>query len=365
MTAPGIVLDALAFAIGNFRLGPLDVTLGAGEVLVMLGPNGCGKSVTLETIAGFHRPDAGRVLIRGRDVTALPPERRNVGFMVQNFGLFPHLTVAQNVAVAMRGSVSPAPLAGLPHGDVGALLGHFGVARLSTRMPQDLSPGEKQRVALARALAAAPDVFLFDEPFSALDAHTRDTLREELLSFLRGISIPAIFVTHDHTDAMTLADKTVVLRDGAIVQSGTPADIFEKPANAFVAGFVGVENILSGRLEHGHDGSRSLAIGGQALQVATSSSALQTPCDVTAAIRADAVSLYPAERAPPVPPGANRLAARIMRVSSVGPLATIGLNCGFPLKAYLLTREARALDLAPEREVVAHIPAEAIHLMAD
>jgi len=361
MTAPGIVLDALSLAIGNFLLGPLDVSLAASEVLVVLGPNGSGKSVTLETIAGFHRPDAGRVQIQGRDVTTLPPERRNVGFMVQNFGLFPHLTVAQNVGIVMRREDSHRTIAGLPHGDVDALLGHFGVARLASRVPQDLSPGEKQRVALARALATAPDVFLFDEPFSALDADTRDSLREELLSFMREISIPAIFVTHDHTDAMTLADRIIVLRDGAVVQSGTPAEIFESPANCFVANFVGVENILSGRLADGQGGAPSITVSGHVLQVAAAAPALQPPCEVKAAIRADAVSLYPADQAPPA--NANRLAARIVRVRTVGPLATIDLDCGFPIKAYLLTRDARALVLTPGQPVMITIAPDAIHVI--
>lgn len=363
MTEAGIVLDALSLAIGNFRLGPLDAELAAGEVLVMLGPNGSGKSVTLETIAGFHWPDAGRVLILGRDVTALPPEQRNVGFMVQNFGLFPHLTVAQNVAIAMRHKDGHRTIAGLPHGDVGVLLGQFGVARISARMPQDLSPGEKQRVALARALAAAPDVFLFDEPFSALDSQTRDGLREELRSFLRDLAIPAIFVTHDHTDAMTLADRTVVLRDGTIVQSGTPADIFERPANSFVAGFIGVENILSGRLADGRGGLRSLTVSGRELQVAAAAPALQAQGDVKAAIRAEAVGLYPAGHVPVETAGTNWLAARIVRVSPVGPLASIDLDCGFPLKAYLLTREARALALMPDQPVMVTIAPDAIHVM--
>ncbi len=171
MSEPAIAVEELSLSIGDFHLGKLDFALGAGEILVMLGPNGSGKSVTLETIAGFHRPDSGRVSIGGRDVTELPPEQRNVAFLVQNFGLFPHLTVEQNVAIALRGQ-KRTQAASLPYGDVVGLLSHFGITALAQRTPQTLSPGEKQRVALARALAAEPDVFLFDEPFSALDRHT-------------------------------------------------------------------------------------------------------------------------------------------------------------------------------------------------
>jgi ABC-type Fe3+/spermidine/putrescine transport system ATPase subunit len=165
----GLAVEALTLSLGAFRLNGLDFALSRSEILVILGPNGSGKSVTLETIAGFHRPDKGRVLIGGRDVTALPPEGRNIGFVVQNFGLFPHLNVERNVAIAQRGARALAardpdlP----PYGNTAALLAYFGIKQLARRMPQDLSPGEKQRVALARALAGAPDLFLFDEPFSA------------------------------------------------------------------------------------------------------------------------------------------------------------------------------------------------------
>ncbi len=266
----GVAVEALALTLGAFRLNKIDFAVSRGEILVILGPNGAGKSVTLETIAGFHRPDSGRVLIHERDVTALPPERRNVGFVVQNFGLFPHLSVAQNVAIARRANrtVSARGAAFPPHGDPAALLSYFGIAHLAERAPGDLSPGEKQRVALARALAGAPDLFLFDEPFSALDAETRDQLREELKSFLRALAIPAIFVTHDRSDAMTLADKIVVLRDGAMMQRGPAAEIFQKPANSFVARFVGVENVLHGCVTEISDGAVTLGVGERTLRAA-------------------------------------------------------------------------------------------------
>ena len=154
MTA-GIAVEALSLTLGAFRLDGIDFAASRGEILVILGPNGSGKSVTLETIAGFHRPDSGRVRIAGRDVTALPPERRKIGFVVQNFGLFPHLDVEANVAIARRRDRGGPGTSALPlPGDPAALLGHFGVAHLARRLPADLSPGEKQRVALARALPA-------------------------------------------------------------------------------------------------------------------------------------------------------------------------------------------------------------------
>ena len=233
-----VALQALTLTLGAFRLQSLNLTVSRGQILVILGPNGSGKSVTLEIIAGFHRPDSGRVLIGGRDVTALAPEQRNVGYVVQNFGLFPHLTVAQNIAIARRTDrkiIETGKALSVPRDDKG-LLAYFDVAHLAHRWPEDLSPGEKQRVALARVLASEPDLFLFDEPFTALDTQTRDQLRGDLLSFLRTLSIPAIFVTHDHADAMMLADQIAVLREGAVVQDGPAADIFGRPVSSFRGG---------------------------------------------------------------------------------------------------------------------------------
>ncbi len=364
---PALAVEALAVTTGAFRLGALDFALAPDEILVMLGPNGAGKSVALETIAGFHRPDAGRVLINGRDVTALPPERRHVGMVVQNFGLFPHLTVAQNVALARRPAhAAPPPATGLPApGDTAAWLAYFGVTHLAARTPQDLSPGEKQRVALARTLASAPDVFLFDEPFSALDALTRDQLREELLAFLRKLAIPAIFVTHDHNDAQRLADRIVVLRAGALVQNGPAHEIFRKPKNAFVARFLGVENILPARMTGMVAGLATLAVGSRTLRAAATSIAPTPERPALLAVRADDVAVIRPDDDRPVPAAVNRFDGAIAGLRPLGPLVTVEIDCGFPLKACLLAREARALAIGVGCPVRVHIAADAIHVMSD
>ncbi|MGB6538174.1 MAG: ABC transporter ATP-binding protein [Xanthobacteraceae bacterium] len=369
----GAAVEALTLSLGTFRLKQVEFAVGAGEILVILGPNGAGKSVTLETIAGFHRPEAGRVLIAGREVTALPPERRRVGFVVQNFGLFPHLTVAQNVSIARRADRPPiAAKAVVPsRGDAADLLGYFGIAHLAQRAPPDLSVGEKQRVALARALAGAPDLFLFDEPFSALDAQTRGQLREELGSFLRALAIPAIFVSHDRVDALVLADKIVVLHDGAVVQSGSAAQVFETPASAFVARFIGVENVLRGRLVEASDEFLSIEVGKQTLRACLPGNPEKLKkqaapgCPISLSIRAEEVTVcrQPPERA--ANPTVNRFEARIERVRHEGALVTLGLDCGFPLKAHVLAPQARALNLAAGAMVVAEIAATAIHAMPD
>jgi ABC-type Fe3+/spermidine/putrescine transport system ATPase subunit len=361
----GAAVEALTLTLGAFHLHKLDFAVARGEILVILGPNGSGKSVTLETIAGFHRPTSGRVVIGGRDVTALRPDRRNIGFVVQNFGLFPHLTVAQNVAIARRRDRTAAAhdQALPPLGDDAALLAYFGVAHLAKRGPSDLSPGEKQRVALARALAGAPDLFLFDEPFSALDAETHQQLRDELKEFLRALSIPAIFVTHDRSDAYALADVIAVLRDGAIVQTGMAAEIFQKPTNTFVARFVGVENVLSGSIAETAQNGISIEVGTQVLRAAAPAKALPAGSAVFVGIRAEDVAICLPDAGGPPTSTVNRLKGRITRLRSEGALIMVSLDCSFPLKSCLLRPQARALSLEVGNMVAVAIPPDAIQLM--
>jgi ABC-type Fe3+/spermidine/putrescine transport system ATPase subunit len=358
----GLAVEALTLALGDFRLEKLEFAVSRGEVLVILGPNGAGKSVTLETIAGFHRPDFGRVTIAGRDVTALPPEQRNVGFVVQNFGLFPHLNVAQNVAIARRrGRDFPA---GSPwQSDVGEPLAYFGIVPLAKRAPAELSPGEKQRVALARALAGAPELFLFDEPFSALDVLTRGQIRDELKLFLRALALPAVFVTHDHDEAMALADSIVVLRDGAIVQSGRAPDVFHKPATVFVARFLGIENVLEGRVTDVASGTATVEIGERTLRAAAPATPVVPGSSVFIAVRGEDITVFAASD-PLSVGGINRLKGAITRVNNGRPLVTISVDCGFPLKAYLLAPQLQRLKLGVGSMVAMEIASAAIHIMA-
>jgi molybdate/tungstate transport system ATP-binding protein len=348
--AEGVAVRDLTLRVGAFRLAGLDFAIGAGETLVILGPNGAGKSVSLETIAGFHRPQRGEIRIAGREVTGLPPERRNVAFVYQNFGLFPHLSVAANIRLALhakrrrngRGRA------------LEELLAEFGIAHLAGRDPGLLSPGEKQRVALARALAAEPDLFLFDEPFSALDAATRDRLRGELASFLRKEGVAAIFVTHDFADALALADRIAVMRAGRIVQEGPAREVFRAPQSRFVAEFLGIENILPGRLE----GAGGVRMGGARLQLAEEEASRESSASVLLCIRAEDIELEPRGEE-------NRLSARVLEVTQEGILARVALDCGFPLLARTMRRDIERLGLAAGAEIALALPPEAIHVIAD
>ena len=364
----GVAVEAVSLTLGAFRLEKIDFALSAGEILVVLGPNGAGKSVTLETIAGFHRPTSGRISIGGRDVSGLPPERRNIGFVVQNFGLFPHLNVEQNVAIARRGDRLLATTGGgLPgHGDTTALLAYFGVSHLALRAPSELSPGEKQRVALARAIAGAPDLFLFDEPFAALDSQTREQLRDELKSFLRALAIPAIFVTHDHGDAMVLADRIAVLSAGTLVQRGPAAEILRRPANSFVARFVAVDNILDAFIVEESEGMAVVALGRQTLRAQGPAEPYGAGQAVKLGIRAEDVGIFSVDAGSAAPPhGFNRLDGRIVGLREASPLVKIEIACGFPLKAYVLAPQARAINLGPGNPIAVEIAAEAVHIMPD
>ena len=210
----------------QFRVAA-DLSVADGETLVVLGPSGSGKSLLLETVAGFHDHE-GRVALSGRDLTDAPPEERGLGFVFQDYALFPHMSVRENVAFG--GNYHDAR-------DPDDLLAEFGVTDLADRYPPTLSGGESQRVALARALAVRPDAFLLDEPLSALDVPTRQTLRELLADVLADET--AMYVTHNRTTARAVADRVAVIRGGEIVQTGTPESVFERPDTPFVARFTG------------------------------------------------------------------------------------------------------------------------------
>jgi molybdopterin-binding protein len=346
----GVAVEHVSLRLGAFALHDISFALEPGETFVILGPSGAGKSVLLETIAGFYYPDAGRIQINGREVTTAPPEARRIGLMFQDYALFPHLTVAQNIQFARH--VTP-PRAR-------ELLARLGLEPLAHRRPANLSGGEKQRVALARALAMDPALFLFDEPLSALDARTRDTLREELKTLLRQLGVPAIYVTHDQAEALVLADRMAVLRAGELQQVGAPAEIFGTPANEFVANFVGVETVLPGQIVAAAEGTVSVAVGAKilhALDHGMDGAARQ----VLACIRPEDVAL--SRRAAVGSSVRNQFTARVVAVTSLGPLFKITLDAGFPLVAYVTKQSYLELELVPGTSVVASVKATAIHLI--
>jgi iron(III) transport system ATP-binding protein len=224
-------------------LRDISLTVEPGEFFALLGPSGCGKSTLLRLIAGFNQAQAGTVSIDGEDISGIPPWRRDIGMVFQNYALWPHMTVAQNVAFGLEERR-------MPRADVArktaAALELVGLQDYGQRRPNQLSGGQQQRVAVARTIAIEPKVLLLDEPLSNLDAKLRVHMRTELLALQRKLGITTIFVTHDQEEALSIADRVAVLDHGAIQQVGTPMDLFDRPHNRFIAGFVGTINLLRG-----------------------------------------------------------------------------------------------------------------------
>ena len=224
----------------------VDLDIGQGELVVLLGPSGCGKTTTLRMIAGFIAPSAGEIRLGGHDITRQPPWKRNTGLVFQSYALFPHLSVADNIVFGLR-------MRRLPQDRIAAKLAEVlrlvRLEGLAERLPRELSGGQQQRVALARALVIEPDILLLDEPLSNLDAKLRHEVRVEIRELQKELGLTTVMVTHDQEEALTMADRLVVMANGRVQQVGSQRDLYENPANTFVAGFVGRTNFLHGRVE--------------------------------------------------------------------------------------------------------------------
>ena len=224
----------------------VSIDVAPGEFLTLLGPSGCGKTTTLRIVAGFEAPDSGRVLFGEQDVTLQPANERGIGFVFQNYALFPHLSVFENVAYGLRVRGQGSEAIGSA---VTGVLKLVGLAGYEPQFPAQLSGGEQQRVALARAIVIRPRVLLFDEPLSNLDAKLRVQMREEIRDLQRRLAITAIYVTHDQEEAMAVSDRIAVMQAGAIVQTGSAEDLYHRPASRFVAQFIGRANLVAAQIE--------------------------------------------------------------------------------------------------------------------
>jgi ABC-type Fe3+/spermidine/putrescine transport system ATPase subunit len=268
---PQVVLAGVSFDIGE------------GEMLVVLGPSGSGKTTLLRIIAGLEQCDAGEVYLKGRRSTHLPPQGRRLGVVFQEQALFQRMTVEQNIAFGLKLRRAPGPKV---RQVVDEMLSLTALQDHRRKLPSQLSGGQRQRVAVARALAFKPDALLFDEPFSALDAVTRAELRREVRALLRGMNIPALFITHDQEEALELADRIAVLNQGRIEQLDTPFEIYNHPKNEFVATFLGAANVLLGRVREGR-----VAVGGLRLKLPESAPAFYDRQPVKVVFRPEDVAL--------------------------------------------------------------------------
>ncbi len=231
-----IRIENLTVDLGEFILKDINLEIERGEYFVVLGPTGAGKSVLLETIAGLYQPKKGLIEINGRDVTRAEPRKRNISIVYQDYMLFPHLTVKENIKFGLKEKSQ----------DLDKIVEFLDIRRILHRKPDTLSGGESQRVALARALVTKPAVLLLDEPLAALDSNTRERIMSELRQINEKMGITIIHITHERSEAIALADKMAVMNGGGILQVGTPEQVFRKPNSEFIANFVGVENLFKG-----------------------------------------------------------------------------------------------------------------------
>jgi putative spermidine/putrescine transport system ATP-binding protein len=329
--AGGLATERLGKSFGRVQaLVDVDLDLPPGKFVCLLGPSGCGKTTLLRLIAGLERPSRGRIRLGREDVTDLPAHRRGFGMVFQSLALFPHLSVAENVAYALR-------IRGMAAGDrrrrAEELLALVRLPDMLDRGIDQLSGGQRQRVAIARALAFDPRLFLLDEPLSALDAKLREAMQVELRLLQQRLGVSTVLVTHDQREAMTMADIVVVMDHGRVQQVGAPLAIYRAPANAFVAGFIGQSNLIPGRL----DGDR-VRIGAHGVRPATVPAGLASGAAVNLSVRPEEVHVRPAGEA-----GENRLPGEIAFLRDLGASVEVTLRCGeHELLAVMTPRERPA-----------------------
>jgi spermidine/putrescine transport system ATP-binding protein len=335
----------------------INLDMPPGEFFSMLGPSGCGKTTTLRLIAGFERPDEGQILLDGVDMAQTPPHKRKVNTVFQNYALFPHLSVADNVAFGLK-------YKGVSKQDarqrVGEALELVRLGGFERRRPSQLSGGQQQRVALARALVLNPEVLLLDEPLGALDAKLRKQLQIELKSLQEEVGITFIYVTHDQEEALTMSDRLAVMSNGRVEQVGTPSEVYEEPRTAYVADFLGVSNLMDGAAQGpDHAGRARVRLGEFELTAAQGDTDARG--DVKIVIRPERVRLEEGGSA-----GENRLPGMVERVVYVGSTmqVIVHLAHGETLQAWV-QNQGVDLPYTQGQPVSVHLPVDAVRVLAD
>jgi putrescine transport system ATP-binding protein len=357
---PLLRIEAVSKRFGDFvAVDQLSLDVFQGEFFALLGPSGCGKTTMLRSIAGFERPSAGRILLDGVDLAPVPPHRRPVNMMFQSYALFPHLTVEANVAFGLKQE-------GLPKteiaGRVADILALVKLEAFGRRKPHELSGGQRQRVALARSLVKRPRVLLLDEPMAALDKKLRGETQFELMDLQRRLGLTFIIVTHDQSEAMTVADRIAVMDRGRLMQVAPPAEIYERPGSRWVADFIGNVNLFEGRVGDTEATIEGTALG--RLRVAANIHA-EPGSAVWVAIRPEKIRLDRYEAAVAQPDAENSVVATVVDIGYLGDLSFYRLRteAGVPLQAAIANTgplTARAigwnervwLSFAPEAAVV-------------
>jgi spermidine/putrescine transport system ATP-binding protein len=313
--APEIRLTDLTKHFRDVRaVERVTMDIRTGEFFSMLGPSGCGKTTTLRMIGGFELPTAGRIELRGRDITTDPPDKRPVNMVFQNYALFPHLDVHENIAFGLRRK-------GVERADtrrrVGEALELVHLGGYDKRKPNQLSGGQQQRVALARALVNRPNVLLLDEPLGALDLKLRKALQIELKRVQTEVGITFVYVTHDQEEALTMSDRIAVMNHGRVEQLGTPEELYERPRTRFVADFIGTSNLLSGTIESTDAGTALIRLASGETCLASAGQGLAVGRAVELSVRPEAVALHPTNGGGPTR-AAGTIAALVEQVAYLG-----------------------------------------------
>ena len=336
-----------------YAVDHVDLSVPDGKLVCFLGPSGCGKTTLLRMIAGLETPSSGSVTFAGRDITHLPANQRDFGMVFQSLALFPHMSVAENIAYPLRLRKTSKAAQGQR---VAELLELIQLPHMANRPVTQLSGGQRQRVAIARAIASSPKLLLLDEPLSALDAKLRESMQVEIRLLQKRLGITTIMVTHDQREAMTMADEIVVMEKGRIAQVGKPLDIYRNPVSEFVADFIGLGNILAVT----HDGRGSVKLpGGQQIVVADGAWMPESTTDIRLLIRPEDVCVKHVSTAS----GPNYLTGTVTFIRDVGATLEATIDCaGFTLTAATTQRETPGLALG--MPVLAELPAHACKLIA-
>ena len=341
-----LVIDSVSKSLGEFSLSNVSLSVEDGEYFIVLGPTGAGKTILLETIAGIYTPDAGRILLNGRDITDVPARERRIGMVYQDYMLFPHLTVEANIGFGLKSRADPAFIRGKVEESADLLnIGH-----LLQRYPGTLSGGEQQRAAIARALVMEPEALLLDEPLSALDVKTRENLRAELARIHEATGTTIVHITHNFEEVFDLADRVAIMRGGDVIQVGTPEEIFRRPNSDFVAGFVGVENLFCGT----GSGDGTVAVGDLRIRAENA-----IPGPVSVAIRPEEILL---SKTPLPENGKNVVIGRVDSVRPNGGLVRVSVDAGVQFRVTLTRQGFEETGVAPGDAVHLAFRSSAAHV---
>jgi len=346
-----ITLENVSHEWDDFSLKNVSFSVNKGEHFIILGPTAAGKTLILETIAGFYVPRKGKILLNGKNITRIPPEKRKIGFVYQDYSLFPHMSVKENVAFGLK-------MQKLPKREIETkvqdIMDSMGISYLDKRLPFTLSGGEQQRVALARSLVIDPDILLLDEPLSALDPRTRESLIEELKRIHEVRGTTTIHVTHDQDEALALADRIGVIMNGELVQVDTPYTVFNEPVTEKIATFVGVENVLKGKIISNENGMVVVETGNYQIRALSN----LKEGEVNVFIRPENIILSKVKLESSA---RNSISGKISKINQFGATFRIYMDNG--LSALVTKHAIEELGLNVGKKVYASFKATAIHLI--